>query len=30
MGKAGRQFVESNFSWEEITKKFIEVMKNMV
>ena len=30
MGKAGRQFVESNFSWEEITKKFIQVMKDLI
>ena len=30
MGKAGRRFVESNFSWEEITRKFIQVMKDVI
>ena len=30
MGKAGKQFVESNFSWEEITKKFIQIMKDLI
>lgn len=28
MGKAGRQFVMNNFSWEKIAKEFIEILKD--
>ena len=30
MGKAGRQYVETNFTWDEITKSFIQIMKDLV
>lgn len=30
MGKAGRQYVEDNFTWNEITKKFIQVMNDLI
>ena len=29
MGNAGRKFVEDNFSWEKITKKFLDVLKEV-
>ena len=28
MGHDGREFVIKNFSWQEITKRFIELMRN--
>ena len=30
MGVAGHQFVKNNFSWEQITKRFIEIMNNSI
>jgi len=29
MGNAGRKFVEDNFSWEKITKKFLDILKEV-
>ena len=30
MGSAGRKFVENNFSWEIITKRFIHILKDVL